>query len=158
MSTQPVYAVWSMHTSRITFDTAGGSQLHDFYTTGTWVWVDDLGIPTKPGYAFVYWTLDGNRIFNSFSLSPRRDITLVAVWRSSFTITFTVNHWFITSTPPPQTVPALGNATAPWLPDVDENTLFAGWSVTSQWLNPSSISISATGQSQQDNSFGAVVG
>jgi len=130
-----VYAVWSLANSRISFDTGGGSIIEDMYTADTIFWVSDIPTPTKQGYAFMYWTLDSSMITWSFSLNPRRDVTLVAVWQSAFTVIFDVRGTDV-EVPSAQYIPAFGKAFSPILPDVDSNTLFRGWSMSSGWFEP----------------------
>jgi len=128
-----VYAVWNLHNVRITFDSAGGSTHGDIYTTSGSIWASDLPTPTKPGYAFQHWLLDSSPIIGSFWLNPRRDITLVAVWQNSFTITFNVRGFGV-DTPSIQNIMAFDMVTPPSMPDIG-GALFHGWSTSPSWFS-----------------------
>ena len=68
--------------------------------------------PTKEGYTFAGWQLDGNK-YDFINTKVTKDIELVAVWKQNFTVTFDAKGG--TPAPGAQTVVEDGTATAPTL-------------------------------------------
>ena len=78
--------------------------------------------PTKEGY-IVEWQLDGAKY--DFSTAVTKDITLVAVWKQSYTVTFDAKGG--TPAPDAQTVVKDGTATAPTAAPAKEGYTFVEW-------------------------------
>ena len=78
-------AVWKNQKHTIIFDTKGADKISDIIVT-----YGDLlpkpKDPTKAGYEFIEWQLDGETY--NFLTPVKKDITLVAVWKQKYTITF----------------------------------------------------------------------
>ena len=115
-------AKWTVKTSTVTFDTAGGStvasQTVDWNTTAT---LPDA--PTKEGYDFAGWYL-GDTAYD-FSTPVKTNITLVAHWQvKTFTVTFLDGAGNTLKT---ETVAWGQSATAPVPPDKGEEYIFARW-------------------------------
>ena len=79
-------AVWRSDKYTISFDTDGGSEVAKISADyGAKVTAPED--PTKTGYTFVNWTLDGKEY--SFGTMPAKDITLKAAWNvNKYTISF----------------------------------------------------------------------
>ena len=79
-------AVWVSDYSTISFDTDGGSEVAGI-TEIRGASVSAPGAPTKIGYTFLYWTLDGKEY--TFTVMPAENIALKAMWKiNQYTITF----------------------------------------------------------------------
>ena len=81
-----LYASWTVNQYTITFDSNGGSAV-DAKTQDYGSAVSAPADPTKEGYAFVEWRLDGEKY--TFSTMPAENITLVAAWEI---VTYTVTY------------------------------------------------------------------
>ena len=104
-------AVWKQSYT-VTFDAKGGKPTPDAQKVvkdGTATAPTD---PTKKGYTFVEWQLDGAKY--DFGTPVTKDITLVAVWKQNYTVTFDAKGG--TPTPDAQKVVKDGTATAPTAP------------------------------------------
>ena len=115
-------AVWKENTYTVTFDAKGGTPAPNAQTVKEGKAATAPTAPTKKGYTFVEWQLDGAKY--DFSTPVTKDITLVAVWKQNFTVTFDANGG--TPTPDAQTVVKDGTATEPTAP-TKEGYTFAGW-------------------------------
>ena len=86
-----LYAVWEANEYTITFNTSGGSAINNInfnVETMTEIYLTDY-VPTKLGYDFVGWYLDGNKIE---SISELKDYNLTAQWQANkYTISYYVN-------------------------------------------------------------------
>ncbi|MCR5781570.1 MAG: InlB B-repeat-containing protein [Clostridia bacterium] len=109
----------------VTFDTDGGTpvpeqQVLDAGQTAT----RPPQNPTKTGYTFNYWTLNGEEY--DFSTPVTQDITLVAKWTpKTYKVYF--NAMGGSPTPPTQTVPYLGTATEPLTAPTKPGYTFNCW-------------------------------
>ncbi|MBT1162096.1 InlB B-repeat-containing protein [Bifidobacterium sp. SO1] len=125
-------AVWEKRTPAtytVTFDTVGGSHIASQTVTEG----DTIGVPanpTKPGYTFTGWLLDG-KTYN-LSTPVTRSIMLTAGWKEnapdSYTVTFDPNGG---STLKPVTVKAGMPITKPTDP-TREGYTFTGWLLDGQ--------------------------
>lgn len=82
--------------------------------------------PTRDGYRFDGWLLDGQPF--DFATQVHRDMTLTAAWTALHTVTFDYAHDGMTAV---QTVPDGGQATRPETPERDGWT-FNGWLLDGQ--------------------------
>ena len=79
-------AKWKIGQYSISFDTDGGSDVAKI-SADYGAKISAPENPTKTGYTFVNWTLDGKEY--SFGTMPSKDITLKAVWNvNKYTISF----------------------------------------------------------------------
>ncbi len=99
-------------TYKVTFDTTGGSKIST-KTVEEGKTVPKPANPTKSGYAFVEWQLEGKTY--SFSSKVTKDITLTAVWKEvkSYSVSFNVTGG---SSVPTQTITEGGKVTKPTNP------------------------------------------
>jgi len=86
-----LYAKWKANQYTITFDSNGGSAVaaitQDYGTK-----VEAPAEPTKEGYSFVGWKLNG--VDYTFTTMPAENITLVAEWEALGNIPYTVEHYW----------------------------------------------------------------
>ncbi|MDD6981119.1 MAG: InlB B-repeat-containing protein [Clostridia bacterium] len=115
-------AKWTVKTSTVTFDTAGGSTV----TPQTVEWNATATLPDEPskeGYDFIGWYLGGTAY--DFSTPVKSNITLVAHWQvKTFTVTFLDDAGNTLKT---ETVAWGQSATAPVPPEKGEEYVFARW-------------------------------
>ena len=95
----------------VTFDANGGTPTPDAQTVVKYRAAAEPKAPTKEGYTFAGWQLDGKKY--DFNTGVTKDIELVAVWKQNFTVTFDAKGG--TPAPGAQTVVEDGTATAPTL-------------------------------------------
>ncbi len=70
-------------TYRVIYDLDGGSGVivdNTEYRSGDVVYVSTK-IPTKKGFKFDYWTLDGKKIYDNTFTMPAKNVTVKAVWK-----------------------------------------------------------------------------
>ncbi len=83
-------AKWTVKQYTITFDSKGGSAVaaitKDYGTA-----VTEPTAPTKTGYIFAGWQLNGNNY--TFETMPAANITLTAVWTADSNIAYKVEHY-----------------------------------------------------------------
>lgn len=86
-----LYAKWKANQYTITFDSNGGSAVaaitQDYGTK-----VEAPVAPTKSGYSFAGWKLNG--VDYTFTTMPAENITLVAEWGVVSNIPYTVEHYW----------------------------------------------------------------
>ena len=75
----------------ITFDSAGGSYVAPQFVTMGGSTVQPTPNPTRAGFTFDGWLLDGAAF--SFGSALNTDITLTAKWKAKDTVSYTVIHW-----------------------------------------------------------------
>ncbi len=83
-------AQWNVVQYTITFDSNGGSEVAAItqeYGTA----VTEPAAPTRTGYTFAGWTLNGNAY--TFSTMPAENIILTAAWTADSSIAYTVEHF-----------------------------------------------------------------
>ncbi len=83
-------AKWNVEQYTITFDSNGGSSISPItqeYGTA----VTEPAAPTREGYTFTGWKLDGNDY--TFNTMPGKNITLTAHWTAQSNIPYTVEHY-----------------------------------------------------------------
>ncbi len=86
-----LYAKWIPNEYNVSFDSQGGTNVDCITVTYTQSY-GTLPIPTKPGYVFTGWTLDGNSITEVDVVNKFEDHTLVATWEAAtYTVTFDSN-------------------------------------------------------------------
>ena len=109
----------------VTFQDGEGNKLGEqmVESNGTATAPADPTAPTKEGY-IVEWQLDGAKY--DFGAKVTKDITLVAVWKQNYTVTFDAKGG--TPTPDAQTVVKDGTATAPTAP-TREGYTFVEWQI-----------------------------
>ena len=95
----------------VTFDEKGGTPASDVKIVEEGKTATAPTGLTKDGYTLVEWQLGGAKY--DFSTPVTKDITLVAVWKQNYTVTFDAKGG--TPTPDAQTVVEDGTATAPTL-------------------------------------------
>ena len=86
-----IVAKWQINQYTITYDTDGGSAIeaetYDYYAP-----IERPEIPTKDGYIFVGWTLDGNPFTFDNAKMPAEDITVKALFQvGDYTVRFNKN-------------------------------------------------------------------
>ena len=74
-------AVWKENTYTVNFDAKGGTPAPNAQTVKEGKAATAPTVPTKEGYTFVEWQLDGAKY--DFSTPVTKDITLVAVWKKN---------------------------------------------------------------------------
>ena len=107
----------------VTFDEKGGTPAPDAQTVVKDGKATEPTAPTKEGYTFLEWQLKGVK-YDFINTKVTEDITLVAVWKQNFTVTFDAKGG--TPAPDAQTVVEDGTATEPTAP-TKEGYTFAGW-------------------------------
>ena len=108
-----------MHT--VTFDTGEGGTPVDAQQVEDGMTVSQPDNPTRDGYRFDGWLLDGQPY--DFATQVHGDITLTAAWTALHTVTFDYAHDGMTGT---QTIPDGEKATQPETPK-REGWVFNGW-------------------------------
>ena len=135
-----IFAVWGYDADNsgtadvlertVTFDTQGGT-LVPSRTVKVGLTVTKPTDPTKAGYTFAEWYLEGATTPYDFSTPVTADITLVAHWTDAtqYTVTFDPNGGSLTSAP---TVTVLPNTpvTKPTDPTWNDDYIFMGWTTT----------------------------
>ena len=96
----------------VTFDANGGTPTPDAQTVVKYRAAAEPKAPTKEGYTFAGWQLDGKKY--DFNTGVTKDIELVAVWKQNFTVTFDAKGG--TPAPGAQTVVEDGTAIEPTAP------------------------------------------
>ncbi|ODM27059.1 hypothetical protein A7W90_13035 [Clostridium sp. Bc-iso-3] len=85
-----LHAKWKVNQYKITFDSSGGSTVaaitQDYGTV-----VKEPTAPTKAGYTFAGWKLNGADY--TFTSMPAENITLIAEWTALSNIQYTVEHY-----------------------------------------------------------------
>ena len=84
-----LYAEFEINTYTVTFDTNGSNEVYSDVIVEYNNTVANPGTPSKDGYRFNYWTLNGNSY--DFSTLVTEDITLVANYTKEYTVTFNTN-------------------------------------------------------------------
>ena len=91
------YAIWQIHSNKLTWDANGGNALTGNYTSGM-VEYDDViiapDVPTRTGYTFKGWatTFDGTPEDEVATTMPDDSLTYYAVWEiNQHTITWNAN-------------------------------------------------------------------
>lgn len=165
------WVIEEVPTYKVTFDSNGGSAVN-------YVYVDENSTvsmpraPTKNGYIFVGWTLNG--VAYNFASPVTSDITLVANWQLevnvNYTVTFDSNGG---STVQPVTVAKGSTVSAPSRAPTKAGYVFAGWTLngaaydfttpvtaditlTATWtaLPPSSFTVTVTLADEQPVDYG----
>ncbi len=89
LGNKTVNAVYTVNSYTIAFDSDGGSEVEDItanYNAG----ITAPEKPTKTGYTFQHWALDGEKY--NFGSMPAKNITLTAVWKiNSYTVKYLVD-------------------------------------------------------------------
>ncbi len=89
LGNKTVNAVYTVNSYTITFDSDGGSSV-DAVTQNYGTTVSAPSEPTKTGYTFQHWALDGEKY--NFGSMPAKNITLTAVWKiNSYTVKYLVD-------------------------------------------------------------------
>ena len=114
-------AVWKQSYT-VTFDAKGGKPTPDAQKVVKDGTATAPTAPTKKGYTFVEWQLDGAKY--DFGTPVTKDITLVAVWKQNYTVTFDAKGG--KPTPDAQKVVKDGTATEPTAP-AKEGFTFVEW-------------------------------
>ncbi len=125
-ATVTLYAQWKQITHTVTFSDPEGKTTTPAQTVADGATATTPQDPTREGYVFAGWHLDG--IAFDFKLSITKDITLVATWTKVAPVTHTVTFSDPEgkTTTPAQTVNDGATATAPQDPTRDGYT-FDGW-------------------------------
>ena len=125
-ATVTLYAQWKQITHTVTFSDPEGKTTTPAQTVADGATATTPQDPTREGYVFAGWHLDG--IAFDFKLSVTKDITLVATWTKVAPVTHTVTFSDPEgkTTTPAQTVNDGATATAPQDPTRDGYT-FDGW-------------------------------
>ncbi len=125
-ATVTLYAQWKQITHTVTFSDPDGNTSTPAQTVNDGATATAPQDPTRDGYVFAGWHLDG--IAFDFKLSITKDITLVATWTKVAPVTHTVTFSDPEgkTTTPAQTVNDGATATAPQDPTRDGYT-FDGW-------------------------------
>ncbi len=113
----------------VTFDSAGGTSVSSqTFVSGTPA--TEPAIPTRAGYTFAYWTLDG--VVYDFSVPVTKNITLVAKWDKlgPYTVTFKGADGTVLKT---ETVENTAGATAPAVPP-RTGYEFIGWDLAFDYI------------------------
>ena len=123
-----LYAKWDVfagETFSVQFDVNGGSPSIDSQVIPENSTALEPADPTKEGYRFVEWQLDGEPF--SFSTPITADITLIALWIQQFTVTFDVDGGSAVTA---QVVDSGSLATQPNPNPTKSGYSFAGWFTT----------------------------
>ncbi len=86
-----ITAQWTVNTYTITFNTDGGSAVADI-TKNYGEEIGAVTAPTKTGYTFAGWTLDGSAAELPEKM-PAENRTYVATWIANTDTAYTVKHW-----------------------------------------------------------------
>lgn len=124
-----LYAKWDVYageTYSVQFDVNGGSPSIDSQVIPENSTAVEPTDPTKEGYRFVEWQLDGEP-FN-FATPITGDITLIALWIQQFTVTFDVDGGSAVTA---QVVDSGSLASQPDPSPTKSGNSFAGWFTTS---------------------------
>ena len=117
----------------VTFNTDGGNQVAS-QTVASGNKVNKPSNPSKAGYTFAGWTLNGATY--DFNAAVNQDITLVATWKEvTYTVTFNTNGGNSIAN---QTIKYGGKATKPSDPERAGYT-FAGWTLNGTTYNFDSV-------------------
>lgn len=117
----------------VTFNTDGGNQVASQTVPGGNK-VNKPSNPSKAGYTFAGWTLNGAAY--DFNTAVNQDITLVATWKEvTYTVTFNTNGGSAVSN---QTIKYGGKASKPSEPTKAGHT-FAGWTLNGATYNFDSV-------------------
>ena len=134
---QNVYAVWGYDADNtgtadvlertVTFDAQGGTPVPS-QTVKVGKTATKPTDPTKAGFTFAEWYLEGATTPYDFSTPVTEDITLVAHWTDAtqYTVTFDPNGGSLTSAPT-VTVPPNTPVTKPADPVWNDDYIFMGW-------------------------------
>ena len=143
-----LYAVWVLDSYTVTYDANGGKfsdnlTSHSVEAEPGYYSVDYDQNPTREGYRFDCWTMDGQQEVWSLNLSS--DVTLMAKWRKLYTLTFDAGEGYF---PMKQQHtmqiqrPQGYNTLRSLVPDpVREGYAFAGWTYEGRY--PASVSVNA---------------
>ena len=88
-----LYAKWTANEYVVTYDVNGGDELDNNTQTVVFGEESNLITPTKVGYYFVGWSMDGSLI-NQRIWTIASDATLVAEWSPRSDVPYVVNHYF----------------------------------------------------------------
>ena len=124
-------AVWSAVTFTVTFNADGGSPTPAMQTVGEGG-RETLPTPepTRDGYDFVHWSLQGQTTEFDFNTPITENITLTAQWIELFTVTFNADGG--NPTPEPQTVRQGNTAALPTPAPTRDGYDFVHWSPQDQ--------------------------
>jgi len=76
-----LYAQWAVNTYTVSFNSNGGEDIGDTLYINYGSEITDLPIPTKQGYVFLGWYLNGEKIETGTSFTLTDDVQLTAEWR-----------------------------------------------------------------------------
>ncbi len=105
--------------AKVTFDSQGGTSVADQYVAINMAATEPV-VPTKTGYRFNGWKLDGNP-YTFVGVPVTKDIVLVADWVEQKTVTFIANGVET------QVSIDVGTKVSPIDDPIKENSHFSGW-------------------------------